>query len=106
MAAAIRITPWSVTMNWLVRLSSFVLLALWAVCGVSVRAADLPTSTPEAEGMSADMLANVGKVMNGFVRDRKIAGGIVLIARNGKLVFQETYGLRKLDGKLPVERNT
>jgi CubicO group peptidase (beta-lactamase class C family) len=56
--------------------------------------------------MSAEMLAKVGDFMNGFITDKKIAGGIVLVARNGKLVFQETYGLQDLDRKLPVERDT
>ena len=56
--------------------------------------------------MSAEKLAKVGEIMNGFVKDKKIAGGIVLVARNGKLVFEETYGLRNLDGKQPVERDT
>jgi CubicO group peptidase (beta-lactamase class C family) len=69
-------------------------------------AAELPASTPEAEGMSAEKLAKVGEIMNGFIKDKKIAGGIVLVARNGKVVFQETYGLRSLDGKRPVERDT
>jgi CubicO group peptidase (beta-lactamase class C family) len=48
----------------------------------------------------------VGEIMNGFIQDKKITGGIVLVARNGKLVFQETYGLRNVDGELPVERDT
>jgi CubicO group peptidase (beta-lactamase class C family) len=73
---------------------------------VPVSGADLPTSTPDAEGISAEKLDKVGEIMNGLVRDKKIAGGIVLVARNGKVVFHETYGLRNLDGKLPVERDT
>src|ERR1700760_1704950 len=93
-------------MNRLVNVSVFALLAFSIACGAPASAADLPTSTPEAEGMSAEKLAKVGDVMNGFIKDKKITGGIVLVARNGKLVFQETYGLRNLDGKLPVERDT
>ena len=93
-------------MNRLVCLSSLTLFTLWMAARVPASAAELPTSTPEAEGMSAEKLAKVGEIMNGFVKDKKIAGGIVLVARNGKLVFQETYGLRNLDGKLPVERDT
>jgi CubicO group peptidase (beta-lactamase class C family) len=73
---------------------------------LSASAADLPTSTPAAEGMSAEKLAQVGEIMNGFIKDKKIAGGIVLIARNGKVVFQETYGLRNIDTKQRVERDT
>ena len=84
----------------------FTLLVFVVVFTLQARASDLPTSTPEAEGMSADKLAKVGDVMDGFIKEKKISGGLVLVARNGKLVFQETYGLRKLDGKLPVERDT
>jgi CubicO group peptidase (beta-lactamase class C family) len=73
---------------------------------VPAGAAELPASTPEAEGMSADKLAKVSEIMNRLVSERKIAGAIVLVARNGKLVFQETYGLRNLDGNLPVEHDT
>src|SRR6187455_2745112 len=93
-------------MNQLARLSSFILLILWMTSAVPAGAAELPTSTPEAEGMSAEKLAKVGDVMNGFIKEKKIAGGIVLVARHGKLVFQETYGLRDLEGKRPVERDT
>ena len=66
-------------MNRLMRLSSLhYLLTLWMLVRVPASAAELPTSTPEAEGMSAEKLAKVGEIMNGFVKDKKIAGGIVL----------------------------
>jgi CubicO group peptidase (beta-lactamase class C family) len=93
-------------MNQWMYLWSLILFTLCMAERVPVSAAELPTSTPEAEGMSAEKLAKVGEIMNGFIKDKKIAGGIVLVARNGKVVFQETYGLRNLDGKLPVERDT
>ena len=72
----------------------------------SAAAVPLPTSTPQAEGMSAEKLAKIGEIMNGFVKDKKIAGAIVLIARNGKLVFQEAYGRRTLDDEQPLARDT
>jgi CubicO group peptidase (beta-lactamase class C family) len=93
-------------MNRFARLPSFTVVVLWIAFGTPASAAEFPTSTPEVEGMSVEKLAKVGEVMNGFIKDKKISGGIVLIAHNGKLVFQETYGLRNLDGKLPVERDT
>jgi CubicO group peptidase (beta-lactamase class C family) len=73
---------------------------------ISVDAAELPTSTPEAEGMSAEKLAEVGKIMQGQIEDHKIAGGIVLIAKNGKVVFHEPYGVMDLETKKPVNRDT
>lgn len=85
---------------------SLFLLSLLVTASAPASPAELPTSTPEAEGMSATKLAKVGEIMNGFITDKKIAGGIVLIARNGKLVFQEAYGLRDRERSLPVERDT
>jgi CubicO group peptidase (beta-lactamase class C family) len=71
-----------------------------------ISAAELPTSTPEAEGLSAEKLAEVGKVMSKQIDDHKIAGGIVLIAKNGKLVFQEPYGVMDLETKKPITPDT
>src|SRR5262245_32939923 len=112
MAASISLAIGRTAMNrlvWLARSAyrvSLILSALFVTAQISAHAAELPTSTPAAEGMSAEKLAHVGEVMNGFIKDKKIAGGIVLIARNGKLVFQETYGLRDRERQLPVERDT
>jgi CubicO group peptidase (beta-lactamase class C family) len=69
-------------------------------------AAELPTSTPEAEGMSAEMLKEIGTIVNGLINEKKIAGGIVLVARNGKVVFHEPYGLMNLETQQPVSRDT
>jgi CubicO group peptidase (beta-lactamase class C family) len=73
---------------------------------IPVRAAELPTSTPEKEGMSEEKLHEVGEIMNDLIDDHKIAGGIVLIAKNGKLVFHEPYGVMDLETKKPIERDT
>lgn len=74
-------------------------------CGVA-RAAELPTSTPAAEGLSAQKLEQVGKVMHDLIEKRHIAGGIVVIARHGKIVFHEPYGLMDLEEERPVQRDT
>lgn len=69
-------------------------------------AAELPRSTPAAEGLSEVKLQEISQIMHRLVTDRHIAGGIVLIARNGKVVFHQPYGLRHLEKKRPVERDT
>jgi CubicO group peptidase (beta-lactamase class C family) len=73
---------------------------------VPIRAAELPTSTPEAEGMSAEKLKEIGTIVNGLIDEKKIAGGIVLVAKNGKVVFHEPYGLMNLETQQPVSRDT
>lgn len=69
-------------------------------------AAEPPTSTPEAEGLSAEKLKEIGTIVNGLINEKKIAGGIVLVAKNGKLVFHEPYGVMDLESKKPIERDT
>ena len=59
------------------RFTSAMGLASALICFTS-RAAELPTSTPAAEGLSEEKLQIVHEIMNGLVRDRHIAGGIVL----------------------------
>lgn len=76
------------------------------VTGYFALAGELPTSTPAAEGLSAEKLEQVHEIMNGLVRDRKITGGSVLIARHGKVVFHEPYGVMHLDYQRPVQRDT
>lgn len=59
----------------------------------SPQVAELPMATPEAVGMSSDKLAAVDQIMQGYVDDGKMMGGIVMIARKGKVCFFEDYGL-------------
>jgi CubicO group peptidase (beta-lactamase class C family) len=93
-------------MNRLMRLASLSVFIVCVAAHVPAIGAELPTSTPEAEGMSAEKLAKVGEIMKGLVEAKKISGGTVIVARNGKVVFDETYGQRDLERKLPIERDT
>ncbi len=69
-------------------------------------ATELPTAEPAEVGLSAEKLQEIDHIMNGFVNDHKIAGGIVLVARHGKVVFQEPYGLMNLQTGQPLRRDT
>ena len=58
-------------------------------------ARDLPQAKPEVAGMSTVRLARVGAWLKAEVAAGKIPGAVVLVARDGKVVYQETVG--KLD---------
>ena len=62
-------------------------------------AADLPVFAPKEVGMSADKLGKVGEIVNDLVAKKRLAGASVIVARNGKVCFFETYG------KMDNERN-
>ena len=74
-------------------------LLLLAIAGGAI-AQGLPTATPEAAGMSSVKLQAMKAALQTEIDQGKFPGVIVMIARNGKLVFSETMGqLDKAAGK-------
>jgi CubicO group peptidase (beta-lactamase class C family) len=59
--------------------------------------ASLPTSAPEQAGFSKDRLNRINSVMQEHVTAGRLAGASGLLARNGKVVFRETWGEVKPD---------
>ena len=55
----------------------------------------LPKANPAEVGMSAERLARLGRAMQMYVDDDRTKGVVVLLMRNGKVVYHEAFG--KLD---------
>ena len=60
-------------------------------------AAELPTSSPTQAGFAPDRLQRIDDVMRHHITAGHLAGASGLIARNGKVVFRETWGEYKPD---------
>ncbi|MDP6637525.1 MAG: serine hydrolase domain-containing protein [Phycisphaerae bacterium] len=69
-------------------------------------AGEIPQAKPESVGMSSAKLAKVSAAVGKMVDDKKIAGAITIVARKGKIVHFETYGMRDIESKKPVEKDT
>ena len=69
-------------------------------------AAESPQAKPEAVGMSAAKLDRVKTEVQKLVNDSKIAGAITIVARKGRIVHFEAYGMRDIDEKSPVTKDT
>ena len=54
--------------------------------------APLPTARPEDVGMSSAKLAQIDAVMKKEVADGSFRGGVVMVARKGKLVYHQAFG--------------
>ena len=52
----------------------------------------LPTATPESVGMSSQRLEKITSTFNKEIADGKLPGAVVMIARNGKLVYSQVFG--------------
>src|SRR5262249_56823334 len=59
--------------------------------------AALPSGAPEQNGLSAERLNRINGVMRDHVDAGRLAGASGMIARNGKVVFRETWGEIKPD---------
>ena len=58
----------------------------------SALARELPTAQPARAGMSAERLQRLTNHMNEAVEDGVMVGGLGMIARNGRIVYEATYG--------------
>jgi CubicO group peptidase (beta-lactamase class C family) len=62
-------------------------------------AAQLPRSSPETVGMSAQRLARIPVAMHRFVDQGEVAGVVTLVARKGRLVAVDTAGYQDLQAR-------
>ena len=94
-------------MDAFARRSMLALVVLVAVLGdaTSMRADDRLAS-PESVGFSADGLTALQQAMRALVDEGKLAGVTTLVARHGKIVHFDVYGVQDLETKKPVAKDT
>ena len=76
------------------------------VGGATGMRADDPLASPESVGFSAAGLKAFQQTMRALVDDGKLAGVTTLVARHGKVVHFDAYGVQDLESKKPVTKDT
>jgi CubicO group peptidase (beta-lactamase class C family) len=71
----------------------------------SLAGSELPVAPPESAGMSATKLARVDGIVEDLVRQKKLAGATVAVARHGKLVYFKTFGKMELESDKPMRKD-
>jgi CubicO group peptidase (beta-lactamase class C family) len=66
---------------------------------VALQAEEIPFAKPAQVGFSAEKLAGVDQAMEKLLAAKKLAGGIVLVARHGKIAHFKAYGLADMEAK-------
>ncbi|MXV81788.1 beta-lactamase family protein [Candidatus Poribacteria bacterium] len=66
----------------------------------------LPRAIPEDVGMSTSRLERIAPVMQRWVDDGKIPGALTMIARKGRLVHFEKFGMQDVATAKPIEFDT
>ena len=89
------------------RRSMLALVVSAAVLGGTsgTRAAD-PLASPESVGFSTEGLKTFQRTMRTLVDDGKLAGVTTLVARHGKVVQFDAYGVQSLETRKPVTTDT
>src|SRR5580700_9248427 len=72
-------------------------LLVFCLVASFVAGASLPTAAPEQVGFSPDRLNRINTVMQEHISAGRLNGASGLIARNGKVIFRETWGTYKPD---------
>jgi CubicO group peptidase (beta-lactamase class C family) len=80
------------------------LMAMPVVAGVDET--PLPTATPESQGFSAARLQRLDRFMADHTDAAGYPGGVVLVARNGRIVAWRAYGHQDLARRVPMQRDS
>lgn len=86
-------------MKTIVRVLPFLLILLFFFQSISSQG--LPTARPDEVGLSAARLDRIKPFMQNYVDQGKLAGLITLIARRGKVIHFEKYGV--MDSGRPMQ---
>lgn len=88
-------------------------LLLYLFCFVSIgqtpsvqKSAPLQSAPASDVGMSQERLDKIGNMLEQAVNEKQIPGVVALIAKDGKIVFHEAFGMADNKSKKAMEKNT
>lgn len=75
------------------------LLTIAGICLLqpAVGLAKLPRAKPEKVGMSSYHLRHIKEAMDAAIREKKAPGGVVIVLRNGYIVYRSAFGLKAVE---------
>lgn len=72
----------------------------------SALAADFDRARPERVGMSSERLERLDAVLKSYVENEQIAGQVVMVLRNGRIVYQAANGMQDIEAGIPMSEDT
>jgi CubicO group peptidase (beta-lactamase class C family) len=80
--------------------------AIWLVLAVFAQAAPLPTVRPEKVGLSTERLERLTRGMQDSVDQRKVAGLVALVVRDGRVAYFQAFGKVNAAKGLPMQTDS
>src|SRR5436853_6185879 len=78
---------------------------LLAIAACPLAAQLLPQAAPEQLGLSKERIERIKPVQEKYVAGGQLAGGVMLIARRGKVAWFDTFGKMDRDGSKPMPKD-
>jgi CubicO group peptidase (beta-lactamase class C family) len=75
-------------------------------CQVSVVDAKNKTVTPQELGFSDARLQRIAPVMQAYIDQGKLAGTLIMVARNGQIAYINAQGMMDKEAKKPMREDT
>lgn len=72
----------------------------------SLIAADFPRARPERAGMSSERLARLDSVLKSYVENDQIAGQVMMVLRNGRVVYSAANGMQDREAGIPMSETS
>ena len=66
----------------------------------------LEITAPENVGFSSERLDRIKPLMQSYIDEGKLSGLATLVARHGEVVHFETYGMKNIESKDPITKDT
>lgn len=70
-----------------------------------LQAADLPSASPQSQGLSGERLGRIRSLFQAEVDAGRMPGAVVLVARKGKIVQAEALGYQDKESGKPMKRD-
>jgi CubicO group peptidase (beta-lactamase class C family) len=81
------------------------LAILISLISISAFSQTLTIGKPEDVGMSTSRLSKIDKLIEEHVANKWIPGAVVLIARNGKIIYHKAYGYSDVENKTAQKKD-
>ena len=81
------------------------LAAIATIASTALAAQEIPVASPEDVGMSSERLLEIDAVMTRHIDAGEIQGAVTAVARRGKVVHFEAYGLMDVERARPMEKD-
>ena len=90
------------------RLGRAVLTLCWvaALGGIQATLAQVPApAVPETVAVSSERLERLTATLQRYVDNGQLAGGVALVARHGRVVYHEAFGMRDMESREAMQKD-